>query len=232
MFDFIRKPFLWGAWEKGLDRQIGKTGQFHLKSIQDLAVYAHLKDIRGAVIAEIGGGDSRLLTKLAAHNKCVNVEKFEGADGGPKKEIVIDRVRNIRAFLGEQSPLLEENYFDVVFSVSVVEHVPAAALTAFFEDGLRILKPGGLWLHAIDMYLEDEPAAPTVARYNAYRNWLSDPRLAPVGPINDQPPRFTCDLATNPDDVMFSWGKIAPSLIDLRQRAQSVSLLVAGRKRP
>jgi len=231
MFDFIRKPFLWEAWDNGLDRAIGKTGQFRLKSIQDIAVYAQLKDMREATIAEIGGGDSRLLATLAGSNTCVNVEKFEGAGAGPKKEIVIDGVRNVRAFLGEHSPLLEANQFDAVFSVSVVEHVPVDGLAAFFEDGLRVLKPGGLWLHAIDMYLEDVPSVAAIARYSTYRGWVKDPRMTPVGAINEGLPRFSCDIATNPDDIMYSWGKIAPNLIELRQRAQSVSLIVAARKR-
>lgn len=231
MFDFIRKPFLWSAWEKGLEKEIGKTGRFHLKSIQDLAVYAHLKGTTARAIAEIGGGDSRLLAKLAKDNTCFNVEKFEGADGGPEQEVVISDVENVRVFLGEHSPLLAPESLDVVFSVSVVEHVPTPNLDAFFRDGLRILRPGGLWLHAIDLYVEDNPSEYWQERYNAYREWTRDSRIDPVGPVFDGPLRFTCDIATNPDDIMYSWGRIAPSLIGLRQRAQSVSLLLAARKK-
>lgn len=228
MFDFIRKPFLWDAWDKKLEAEIGKTGRFHLKSIQDLAIYAQLKGTKGKTIAEIGGGASRLLTKLAKDNRCFNVEKFQGADGGPDQEISINGVSNILVFLGENSPLLKNDHFDIVFSVSVVEHVED--LAAFVEDGVRVLKPGGLWLHAIDIYIEDQPTDYWQDRFEKYRAWLKHPKLEPVGPVFEGPLSFTCDIATNPDDVMHSWGKIAPRLIDLRQRAQSASLLLAARK--
>ncbi len=190
MFDLIRKPFLWRSWEKNLDREIGKTSRFHLKSIQDLAIYDAVKDLNGMTIAEAGGGDSRLLAKLSRNNRCFNIEKFEGADGGPGAEIKIDNVTNVLVFLGEKSPLLKEDFFDVVFSVSVVEHVPTPGLSAFLDDGLRILKSGGLWLHAIDIYIEDEPSAYWRERFDAYRSWMSHPALAPIGDVNEAPLRF------------------------------------------
>ncbi len=84
MFDFIRKSLLWDAWDRGIHKEIGATGTFHLKTIQDLAVYSRLRELNGKTIAEIGGGNSRLLKRLAEKNTCFNVEKFEGAGGGPK----------------------------------------------------------------------------------------------------------------------------------------------------
>jgi hypothetical protein len=143
-------------------------------------------------------------------------------------------VRIVPAFMGESSPLLNTGSFDVVFSVSVVEvveHVPTEDLAAFHEDQLRILKPGGMFIHAIDFYLEDEPAAHHLNRFDRYRSWVtSSESVVPVGQIYRGPCRFTCDLATNPDNVMYAWGRVAPKLIELRQSAQVVSLLVAGRK--
>jgi hypothetical protein len=64
--------------------------------------------------------------------------------------------------------------------VSVVEHVPTQGLESFFQDGLRILKRGGLWLHAIDIYITDEPSAYWNSRYEAYRSWLLHPSLKPA----------------------------------------------------
>ncbi len=230
MFDFIRKDFLWDAWDKKLDSTLAKHTNFHLKTIQDLAVIARLKDAHQQKIAEVGGGDSRVLRALARGNSCVNIEKFEGSDGGPKKVIEIEGVRNVFAFLGEFAPDLKDDTFDVVYSISVIEHVPHAHLNVFFDDGMRILKKGGLWLHAIDFYLEDEPSDAQKTRFEAYRKWMGDPRLKPLGPIFTGEPRFTCDMATNPDNVMYSWGQIAPALIPLRKVAQSVSILLGARK--
>jgi len=230
MFDFIRKPLLWDCLDRGYDKEIGGV-EYHLKSVQDLAVYARLREAENLRLAEIGGGASRILKRLAKRNDCVNVDKFEGADGGPSKPVRIRGVRNVEAFLGEGSALLPDGAFDVVFSISVIEHVPDAALDAFVEDGLRILKPGGLWLHAIDMYVEDEPGEQPRRRFERYRQWAEDSRFEPEGEVYRGPLAFSCAMASNPDNVMHQWGRLAPKLTALRKRAQSVSLLTALRKR-
>lgn len=232
MFDFVRKPLLWQAWDSGVDKEVGESASFQLKSMQDLAVYLHLRQTTGKHIAEIGAGHSRLLPTLAKTNTCVAVEKFEGKGGGPTTARSIPNVRTVSAYLGENNPLLVTDSFDIVFSISVVEHVRTTEeLAAFHEDQLRILKPGGMFIHAIDLYLEDEPAPNHVKRFDAYRSWVtSSENVRPVGHIYRGPCRFTCDLATNPDNVMYTWGRVAPKLIELRQAAQVVSLVVAGRK--
>jgi SAM-dependent methyltransferase len=250
MFDFVRKPLLWKAWDAGLDEEVLDIGEyrtrrqllsqnvhtFQLKSMQDLAVYVQLRGLSGKQIAEVGAGNSRLLPRLAQANTCVAVEKYEGEGGGPTTASPIPGVRIVPVFLGEKSPLLATESFDVVFSISVVEHVPTEDLAAFHEDQLRILKPGGLFIHAIDIYLEDEPATHPVTthhvrRFDVYRSWVTSSKdVRPVGPIFRGACRFTCDLVTNPDNVMYAWGRVAPKLIELRQAAQVASLLVAGRK--
>ncbi len=139
----------------------------------------------------------------------------------------------MHAFLGERSGLLEPETFDVVYSVSVVEHVPDGALPGFLDEGLEVLKDGGLWLHAIDLYVDNESAPAAVAtqrRFDAYRTWVDHPALQPLGNVYEGLPVFSCDMASNPDNVMYQWGKVAPALNEKRQQAQSVSLLVALRK--
>lgn len=230
MLDFIRKSFLWDAWDRGLHQEVPKLREFHLKSIQDLAVYDRLRSFKEAVIGEVGGGNSRVLRTLANTNRCFNIEQFAGKDGGPAKEVKIDGVDNILVLLGEYSPEIKDEFFDCLFSVSVVEHLPDGKLRDFAEDGLRALKPGGLWLHAIDMYLKDEPEDDTNSRFEAYKDWFSIPGLGAVGAVFKGPVKFSCDMATNPDDTMYEWGRTAPNLIELRKVSQSVSLILAGRK--
>ena len=231
MFDFVRKPLLWSAWDAGLADEIGSTPDFELKAIQDLAVYTHLRDAAGLRIAEAGAGNSRLLPALAPANECVAVDKFAGEAGGPSRAPEIAGVRTVAAYLGEGDPGLADAAFDVVFSISVLEHVGGAAVDAFHRDQLRILKPRGLFLHAIDIYLEDSPAPLEVGRFETYRRWVtSTPSVEPIGPVYEGPCRFSCDLATNPDNVMYLWGRSAPALTELRQSAQSASVLVGGRK--
>lgn len=230
MLDIIRKPFLWQAWDQNLGKDL-KEVTFHLKSIQDLAVFSLLRELKHKEIAEVGGGVSRILPFLAKSNRCSNIEKFGGLGGGPKKENKIKGVVNVHCFLGEYSSELADASFDAVFSVSVVEHVPNDQLGDFFKDGVRILKPGGLWLHAIDLYLEDEASSHQISRYEIYKSWVNNDYMTPVGEVFSGPLSFSCDMATNPDNVMYQWGRVAPKLTPLRQRAQSVSVIAAGIKR-
>src|SRR3546814_20583165 len=63
---------------------------------------------------------------------------------------------------------LPDDYFDVVFSISVLEHVPAAAIDGFWKDHARILKPGAVAYHAVDFYLGDKPNDENERRLNSY----------------------------------------------------------------
>lgn len=52
------------------------------------------------------------------------------------------------------------NTLDVVFSNSVLEHVPVASLEAMFAESLRILRPGGIVFHSVncgDHYAYTDP---------------------------------------------------------------------------
>lgn len=231
MFDFVRKDALFAALDRGLPKQLKAAAPFHMKTTQDCIVYGFLENVQNLDIAEIGGGDSRLLKTIARNNRCVNIEPFDGNDGGPKNAVSIAGVKNIRALLGDNSAEIDDESFDIVFSISVVEHIPAQQLPAFFEDGMRILRPGGLWLHAIDNYLADKPDPFVKKRVDIYRNWAAMPGVTePVGDIFKGPPVFCADMASNPDDVMHAWGRVAPDLVELRKNAQGVSAIVASRK--
>lgn len=232
MLDFLTKEFVWKCMDAGLHQHLGwSTNQIHLKTWQDLAVYHHLRGKKGLKIAEIGGGTSRILKKLSVENECYNVDKFEGADGGPASEYHISSVENVISFLGEFNPVLKDNFFDVVTSVSVVEHVPNDATNDFMADMLRILKPGGLALHAIDMYVGDAPTPSAQARLDIYRAWLDHPDVIPLRPVTATKAMFRSAMASNPDLTMWNWCKAAPALAQVRATHQSTSLLLGFTKK-
>lgn len=56
----------------------------------------------------------------------------------------------IKGLLGSYSSELPENYFDFIFSISVLEHVPFKQLNDVYSDMFRILSPGGIIVHSID----------------------------------------------------------------------------------
>jgi SAM-dependent methyltransferase len=61
----------------------------------------------------------------------------------------------VRGYLGGFSKELPDNHFDLVFSISVVEHVPHEQKSNFYKDMFRIVKPGGYIAHSIDMFDND-----------------------------------------------------------------------------
>lgn len=232
MLGFITKTELFGWLDAGLHTELGWAApQIHLKTWQDLAVYDRLRALEGQTLAEIGGGNSRLLRRLGAKNACTNVDKFAGLDGGPAEEVVIEGVRNVKAFLGEGHPDLADDGFDALWSVSVVEHVPEAAAPTFLDDMLRILKPGGIALHAIDLYVGDDPFPYSQMRLDLYRGWLDDPRVEPLGAVTATEALFRSDMASNPDLTMWNWSRRGGKMRTMREARQSVSLLLGLRKR-
>ena len=231
MFDFIRKPEIWRAMDAGYDKELNSKLSFQLKTMQDMSIYAYLRNLTGKQIAEIGGGDSRILPRLAAHNTCFNIEPFEGADNGPESEIVIAGVQNIRTMVGTFDSSIADSSFDILFSISVVEHVEDSDFQSFFEDCVRILKPGGIMYHAIDLYVSEDPTPFWMNRFEMYRDAVTrHPEVKPLDNVFDGPLRFSTDIASNPDPIMHGWKTISPALDDLRQVAQSVSLKIAVEK--
>jgi hypothetical protein len=231
VFDFFRKAQLWEAMGTEWYSELKGTAPFNLALIQDAAIYSLIEASRMSNIAEIGGGNSRILPRIAQTNNCYNINKFEGFADGPRLEVVMPSVKNVKAYDGEFSQLLDENFFDILFSVSVIEHVADDGLSAFFADCIRLLRPGGIMVHAIGVYIPDVPSPSVANRFNLYRHALTDNRLIePLGPVYNGPMQFSCSMATNPDNVMYEWGRISSSMDKYRRSAQSVSLIWGARK--
>jgi len=230
MFDFLRKDFLWKALDAGYLDELDRKISYQLKNAQDLAIYEKFRDKENLDIAEIGGGSSRILRQLARKNRCVNIEKFEGLNAGPDREVVIEGVRNIHAYVGDFDEAIHDDSFDAVYSVSVVEHIVEDRLGEFHDDMLRILKSGGVFFHAIDMYVKDASMEYAENRLSAYRSMVEDDRVRPFGVVKDVAAVFECSMVSNPDNIMHGWNLYAPHLSELRQSSQNVSVIVGGIK--
>ncbi|MBU0568822.1 class I SAM-dependent methyltransferase [bacterium] len=168
MFDIISKDEYFTWLEAGLADKSNHT----LKGIQDAWIISIMEErsqgSSGCKIAEIGGGDSRILLRLKNYNECWNIDKFEGLGQGPKKDPQMPGVRSMYSYMGDFDESVPSNYFDVVFSISVVEHVLNEKVEPFFADCCRILKPGGMMAHAIDVYIFDVPG--NLERLDLYRS--------------------------------------------------------------
>ena len=236
MLKFATKELYWSLLDRGIDAKITKSPwKWHLKSIQDLIAFSYLDGIVDNRIAEIGGGNTRILPALARTNECTNIEKFEGQDGGPQKEIKLRRVSNVHCFVGDFSDQLEASYFDILISVSVVEHIPNPNLESFIKDCHRILRPNGLMIHLVDMYLCPERAHYNMTRTDLYRSAFDSGLFEPVEDFtldNESDLKFHESYCSNPDNVMYEWNKVNSDLHELRANSQSVSLIWGGRALP
>lgn len=63
-------------------------------------------------------------------------------------------VKFVKGLLGNNIKELPDNYFDMVCSVSVIEHIPLQSLNKAFEEFFRIIKPGGILCHIYDIYFQ------------------------------------------------------------------------------
>ena len=228
MLKIITKKEYWDIEDSGILENLPNKFKWHLKSIQDAVAFKYLYPLENQKIAEVGGGDSRILEYLYNKNECYNIDYFEGADGGPKGEVKIEKVRNIIAHLGEFSDQLQSDYFDVIFSVSVVEHVPYPNLDDFYKDCHRILKPGGKMIHLIDAYIEEDDNTYLVGRTKKYKSVFENGLFEAQGDldiIENNKIHFKCDYASNPDSMMQVWNKSAPHLREKREKSQSVTIL-------
>ena len=59
--------------------------------------------------------------------------------------------RHVQGLLGSSSSEIPDASFNMVFSISVLEHVPAPQRLAVYKDMFRILAPGGQAVHSIDL---------------------------------------------------------------------------------
>jgi SAM-dependent methyltransferase len=206
----------------------------HLKSIQDVLAMSYLKDLEGCDIVEIGGGTTRILPHLATKNRCVNMDRCDGSDGGATAPPEIEGVKTIQCFLGADSDEVSSEQFDAAFSVSVVEHVPKSSLESFFAEQHRITKPGALCLHLIDAYLVDGDNPGFVNLMEHYLKPFREGLYQSIDPDFDATApeviRFSTAYATNPDPIMRLWNRWGPALRTIRETGQSVALIWAGKR--
>lgn len=236
MFSIITKAEYFDWLDQGfcsLDRQ-------ELKNVQDGFVLSILHSMRDAAIIEAGGGDSRVLSRLHESCEAWNADKLLGEGNGPRSITTNDRVRLVRSYFGDFDPDIPDAYFDILFSVSVVEHIENEKLDAFMDDTIRVLKPGGCALHAVDLNLCDADMigrprfANQVAKIDHYREltearsnkieWLEPPRLK-------APAIASATYAANSSNTLYRWAKRFPDRRRSREICQSVSLKWGFRKR-
>jgi hypothetical protein len=124
-----------------------------LKVYQDYLMYTFIDANvpRGSRILEVGGGDSRILKFFSKDYECWNVDRCEGLGNGPRG-FTSPHFKIIYDYLGNANPELPAASFDLVFSISALEHTPEdqGIRAAIARDLQRVLKPGCPSFHLFD----------------------------------------------------------------------------------
>lgn len=150
---FARENYEEELFKKQLD-----ISSWSLKRYQDLLVFSFIKQMLppGSRLLEVGGGNSRIIKCFKGRYECWNVDKLAGCGQGPTS-IDTTGFRLVQDYIGNFNPALPSDYFDFVFSISALEHVPAYIphiLENILADLNRVLKPGCYSLHCIDSILK------------------------------------------------------------------------------
>ncbi|HSD85059.1 MAG TPA: tetratricopeptide repeat protein, partial [Anaerolineae bacterium] len=128
-----------------------------LKVYQDMVIFNFLLSSlpRGARILEVGGGHSRIIRALHNYFECWNLDKFEGIGNGPTAVQAFPGIHVVQDYIGGFSKELPDNYFDCVYSISTLEHVPEEQeiFKDIAADIKRILRPGGYSVHCFDILI-------------------------------------------------------------------------------
>jgi hypothetical protein len=228
MFDVVRKSEYWEALNdakvfRGLGGFTTKALD-GLKHIQDAWMLNYLKDTRDLRILEVGGANSRVLPRIR-DNELWNLDEFKGVGNGPLDIVEVDGVKLIKANLGDFDDQVPGDYFDIVFSISVIEHITDHFHDRFWEDHARILKSCGTGVHLIDIYTGDTPRDGLEHKLDRYLSVPVKYGLVPTSDVSlSRPVVFTSDMASNSDWGMWRWNVNVPALSETRRNSQSVTL--------
>ena len=137
----------------------------------------------GEAVLDVGAGYSDLPSHLATMFGCevwavddfgqAESDSFWSRGRNPMDHVKSHpEVRYTLERLGIGQPTsLPSSYFDCIYSVSALEHVPPTAFESVWRQMDRLLKPGGEMIHAIDVAFPTSRGLPHVLLAIAY-DWL------------------------------------------------------------
>jgi len=110
---------------------------------------------KSARILEIGAGEPWVCDFIARLGYEVWIcDPYDGTGNGPvdyeRYRLECPNIRFVRAFFNPVALDVLEQYFDVIFSISVLEHVPIDDLEEVFKGIRKYLKPSGYSIHSVD----------------------------------------------------------------------------------
>jgi len=129
-----------------------------LKMYGYLTVYDQICKLKPKNVLEVGAGLNLLFFKVFGHEleywMIDNGSLYPNPTEFREKISLMKGVNFVDGLLGDFSKELPGNYFDMIFSISVLEHTPRKKTELAGDvcrDMYRLLKPGGFSIHTIDI---------------------------------------------------------------------------------
>jgi 2-polyprenyl-3-methyl-5-hydroxy-6-metoxy-1,4-benzoquinol methylase len=153
-------------------KYVEEVFQWNLKEMGRLFCTDNIVKPRRKKILEVGAGYNLYFDRIFGKNHEVwmvdnanyyNEKVFRRALKKRK------RTRHVIDLMGNFSNELPNEYFDIIVSVSVLEHVPQDNLENCYKDMFRVLKPNGIIAHSIDIDFSETESLPK-NHYEAIQN--------------------------------------------------------------
>jgi SAM-dependent methyltransferase len=159
MFE-LATTFVWWKWAQRMPHHLSNL-PYTLKPAGTAHVFEMIEKYRPQTLLEFGHGNGSLITNYKHDLEYWGIDTDVEGNCIPYYEIVAYRnkhreCRFIDGLFGRDSAELPDAYFDMVCSVSVIEHIPKDRLLSVTQEMNRILKPGGISVHSYDVWLYDE----------------------------------------------------------------------------
>ncbi|MEQ8667318.1 MAG: methyltransferase domain-containing protein [Rhodospirillales bacterium] len=131
-----------------------EDAQWGLKQMGSLFCWDAIATRKPKTLLEVGAGYD-----LTFGRRMTDDQEFWIADTkGFYPQNLLDEANKVRkarfvdTLVGKFHPELPENYFDIVFSVSALEHSNHDMIPNICKDMFRVTKPGGVSAHSIDVH--------------------------------------------------------------------------------
>jgi GT2 family glycosyltransferase/SAM-dependent methyltransferase len=163
-----------------------------LNVYRNLLIYSFIKHnvSLGSRILEIGVGNSRILKHISQFHECWKIDKFEEL-GKDSKDLGKSPFRPIKNYMRDNYSEIADNYFDFVFSIPVLGHIPQDDHLCYFDKTLsdinRVLKPGGYCLHLIDVALRNNSLPLNKIANRIFKRVKTVNHFIPIEYIKDDP---------------------------------------------
>jgi SAM-dependent methyltransferase len=136
------------------ERDPGYSHAWGLKAMGRLFCVDKILKLQPNRILEVGGGCTAFFDEhFGAKTEYWMIDNGDFDPWNRFDELLKKRQNThfVRGLLGEFNSQLPDSSFDLVFSISVLEHVSKELRSDVYRDMFRILRPGGVIVHSIDI---------------------------------------------------------------------------------